>query len=425
MALLSPVAVSAMGTDAKPPRRLTAGPGDYRAMLTQLGPGDKMFLEPGHYREGLRLHGIVGTASQPVVIEGPAGPRQAIFVGRPGSHTVSFLDSAHVTVRKLVLDGRGAPVDAVRAEGHARWVHHVTLEDLTIVNHGASQQNSGISTKCPAWGWVIRRNTIVGAGTGMYFGDSDGSDPFFASLIESNRIVDPLGYGIQIKHQHGRPEGSPTGEISRTEVRDNLIVKGRVATAPELARPSLLVGHFPLAGPGVHDINVIHGNLLIDNPSEALFQGEGNIALYDNLMFNPRGEGVRIQPHNHRPREVAVFNNTIVAAALGLEFSGGEPGHPRLLEHNLVYGNPPMRSEVAGENITGPYDRARAAFVRLSTDPSTIDLTPRAVLPAPRTVIDDRWLALPGAKQDHVGRPRTARHFGACRRDGAAGSAFR
>jgi hypothetical protein len=382
-------------------------------------------LAAGEYTGGLTLTGLVGTAERPIVIEGPPGPVRATFVGRPGSHTVSLLDSAHVVVRNLVLDGRGMPVDGVRAEGHARWAHHVTLERLTIVNHGATQQNSGISTKCPAWGWVVRGNTIVGAGTGMYFGDSDGSDPFFDSLIEGNRIVDPVGYGIQVKHQHGRPESAPSVDRSDTVIRRNLIVKSRVATAPELARPSLLVGHFPLAGPGVQDRYLVYANLLVDNPSEALFQGEGNVALYNNLMINPRGEGVRIQPHNHKPREVAVFNNTIVAAALGIEFTGGEPGYERLLEHNLVFGNPPIRSEVAGENFTGDYDRARAAFVRLDADPAKLDLTPSRPLPVPRSAVGGEWLALSGAERDYLGRPRKARQFGACARSGTAAAACR
>ena len=404
---------------------ISVSPDNYRRALASLRPGDTLVLAPGEYNRGLPVHELVGMPDQPIVIEGPAPPARAVFVARPGSHTVSLLDSAHVVVRNLVLDGRGVPVDGVRAEGHARWAHHVTLERLTIVNHGATQQNSSISTKCPAWGWVVRGNTIVGAGTGMYFGDSDGSDSFFDSLIEGNRIVDPVGYGIQVKHQHGRPESAPGADRSNTVIRRNLIVKSRVATAPELARPSLLVGHFPLAGPGCQDRYLVYGNLLVDNPSETLFQGEGNIALYGNLMINPRGEGVRIQPHNHKPREVAVFNNTIVAAALGIEFTGGEPGYERLLEHNLVFGNPPIRSEIAGENFSGDYDRARAAFVRLDADPAKLDLTPRSPLPVPRSAIGGEWFALPDADRDYLGRPHSAPQFGACARVGKGAAACR
>jgi hypothetical protein len=408
-------ALGAAGAPDSAARSVRAAPGNYRQVLGTLRAGDQLALDAGEYPRGLPLHGLVGTAAQPIVIQGPAAPERAVFVGRPGSHTVSLLDSAYVIVRDLVLDGRGAAVDAVRAEGHAHWAHHVTLERLTIVNHGASQQNSGISTKCPSWGWVVRDCTIVGAGTGMYFGDSDGSDPFFDSLIEGNRIIDPVGYGIQIKHQHGRPEGAPDAAAS-TVIRGNRIVKSRVASSPEMARPSLLVGHFPLTGTGAHDRYLVYRNVLIDNPSESLFQGEGNIALYNNLLFNPRGEGMRIQPHNDRPREMAVFNNTIVAAALGVEFSGGEPGFARLFEHNLVFGNPAISSEVAGENVSGEYDKARPAFVRLDADPDRLDLTPRATMPTPRSSVGDQWLDLPGARSDCLGRPRRRAAFGACLR---------
>jgi len=422
---LAAVGGASLPAEQRATRWRSAGPSDYRQALASLQPGDVLKLDRGQYSRGLPLHGLTGSATQLILIEGPQAPDRAVFIGRPGAHTVSLLDSAYVIIRNLVLDGQGAAVDAVRAEGHAKWAHNITLEGLAIVNHGASQQNSGISTKCPAWGWVVRGNTIVGAGTGMYFGDSDGSDPFFDSVIEGNRIIDPVGYGIQIKHQHGRPEFASSAEANNTIIRRNVIVKSRVASAPEMARPSLLVGHFPLTGPGAQDRYLIYGNLLLDNPSEALFQGEGNIALYNNLLFNPRGEGVRIQPHNHKPREVAVFNNTIVAAALGIEISGGEPGYARRFEHNLVYGNPPMRSEISGENFTGDYDRARAAFVRLDTDSARLDLTPRSALRVPRSAIGAEWLALPGADQDYLARARGGAAFGACQRVGGGGAACR
>lgn len=407
----------AAGAPATSTNARHAEPSRLRAELARLQPGDTLRLAAGEYLGGLPLHGLSGTAEQPIVIEGPPPPGRAVFIARRGAHTVSLIDCAHVVIRNLVLDGRGERVDAVRAEGHARFAHHVTLEGLTIVNHGATQQNSGISTKCQAWGWVVRGNTIVGAGTGMYFGDSDGSDPFFDSLIEGNRIVDPVGYGIQIKHQHARPDFAPAAR-SDTIIRGNVIVKSRVAASPEVARPSLLVGHFPIEGAGAHDRYLVVGNLLVDNPSEALFQGEGNVAFYNNLLFNPRGEGLRIQPHNHLPREVAVFNNTIVAAALGIGFTGAEPGHRQLVEHNLVFGNPPIRSDVAGENRSGAYDRARAAFVRLDPDPARLDMTPTRPLPPPRSRLEAYWLALPGAGADRLGRPHFGAAFGACGRGG-------
>ena len=82
---------------------------------------------------------------------------------------------------------------------------------------GGNQQVVGISTNgAPTWNWTIRGNTIIGAGTGMYLGNSDGANPFVAGVIERNVVRDTIGYNLQIKHQapwpgiSGCPRGRPT-----------------------------------------------------------------------------------------------------------------------------------------------------------------------------------------------------------------------
>jgi hypothetical protein len=122
---------------------------------------------------------------------------------------------------------------------------------------------------------------------------------------------------------------------------------------------------------------------------------------------------------------VAVFNNTIVAAALGIIVTGGEAGHPRLLEHNLFFANPAIDGELGGENFVGDHERAPAAFARLQEDLAQLDLTPSEAVPAPHGSIGDEWLGLPGAREDFLGRPRAGLVFGACRRGGAGEPACR
>ncbi len=181
---------------------------------------------PGEYKDGLPIHYLHGTAEAPITISGPdSGPR-AIFAGRPGHNTVSIVNSSYITIRNLDLDGRQLAVDGVKCEGHADWAHHITLDGLRVRGHGNDQQTVGISTKCPAWGWVIRNNVIAGAGTGLYLGDSDGRAPFIAGLIEHNLIVDTLGYNLQIKHQQPRPilPEMPEGP-SATIIRHNVFSK--------------------------------------------------------------------------------------------------------------------------------------------------------------------------------------------------------
>lgn len=149
---------------------LEGTPDNYRQLLGQLGPGDELHLAAGEYLRGLPVHNLAGRPQGPIVITGPATGEPAVFIARPAQNTVSIIDSAHVEIRNLALDGRGIAVDAVKCEGHATFAHHITLQNLRIEGHGATQQTVGISTKCPAWGWVIRDNVIRAPAPGCISG---------------------------------------------------------------------------------------------------------------------------------------------------------------------------------------------------------------------------------------------------------------
>jgi hypothetical protein len=312
---------------------IEAGPQDYRERLGSLGPGDTLRLTPGIYRDGLPLRGTRGEPGRPVVIEGPSEGPPAVFEGQDGRITVSLIDVAYVTIRHLRIDGGGgARGHGIVAEGRGSFAHDVTLEHLHITGFNASQGFNGISTKTPAWNWVIRNNHIQGVGTGMYLGNSDGSDPFVNGLIEDNRIEDTLGYNLQIKHQAPRPalDGMPQ-EPSVTVIRNNVFSKLSGGGEGAQARPNLLVGHWPLEGPGSEDHYLIYGNVFFQNPTERLFQGEGRVALYNNVFVNWFGEGVMFMAHNDVPRVVDVTHNTIIAQGRALQITGmpdgaGPPG---------------------------------------------------------------------------------------------------
>jgi len=108
----------------------TATPDNYLASLKKLAPGDHLQLLPGEYKQGLPIVYLHGTMQEPIVISGPANGPAAILIARPGHNTVSIINSSHVTLRNMELDGRGLPVDGVKCEGHADWAHHITLEGL-------------------------------------------------------------------------------------------------------------------------------------------------------------------------------------------------------------------------------------------------------------------------------------------------------
>lgn len=312
-----------------------ATPDTYLERVKQLKAGDRLLLRTGQYRNGLKLHGLRGTADAPIAIEGPADGAPAIFLGRRSANTVSLRDSAHVAIRHLVLDGRNQPVDAVRIDNRSKWAHHIALENLFIVNHGHDQQIVGISAQAPAWNWTIRSNVIMAAGTGMYLGSSDGRHPFVHGIIENNLVLDTIGYNLQIKHQRPRPAiaGMPMTD-GATVIRGNVFLKGARSGRLRSARPNVLVGHFPPSGAGMEDRYLVEGNVFFGNPTEALFQGEGNITLLGNLFINPYGDGIVVQPHHDVPRRVEVARNFVATRGSPISVRDTDPRFPAGLHDN-------------------------------------------------------------------------------------------
>lgn len=342
-------------------------PDTYRERLPALQPGDRLLLEPGDYLRGLPLHNLSGSPDRPIVIEAASRTRPPRLIARAGANTVSLVNARHLVLRHLELDGRNLPVDAVKAEGHSDYADFITLEHLHIHDHAASQQNVGVSTKCPAQGWIVRNNRIERVGTGMYFGDSDGSDAFVGGLIESNVIAYTLGYNLQVKHQVRRPAG--LDDRRDTTIRHNVFSKQDALPGP-MARPNVLLGHFPLNGPGSEDRYLVYGNLFLHNPSEALLQAEGRVAVYNNLLINGNGDAIHIQPHNDMPRDMMIFSNTVVASGAGIQVrSGDDPAYRQRVMANVVAARQAIAGGEATHNVTLPYqpELLRAAAPRITT----------------------------------------------------------
>lgn len=379
--LVTTAAACATGTSVQA-RVIEADPSNYLARLRALGPGDTLRLAAGTYDPaggvpGLPLFGLHGTAQRPIVVTGPESGARPLLLGRAGYNTVRLADASHVVVRNLDIDGRGLGGAGVAAQG---LTHDITLENLVIRGVGSNQQVDGISTAgAPAWNWIVRGNTIVGAGTGMYFGNSDGRHPFVAGLIEHNVIRDTIGYNIQIKHQLPRPEGiGLPAHPSRTVIRHNVFVKSHGSATGPMARPNLLVGHFPATGPGSDDLYEIYGNFFYRNPTEALFQGEGNIAFYANVMFNDAGPAVNIQPHHDVPKSITIFGNTVVASESGIRVSGGAADFVQRVFGNAVFAADPLAGGRLADNVTGSYASAAALLAAPHGPLARFDARPKA-----------------------------------------------
>jgi len=403
---------------------LSAGPANYREAVRKLQPGDTLWLAPGIYRRGLDIRGLTGNFDAPIVVRGARRQGRTVFAAVRGRNTVSIVDSAHVKIVDLDLVGDAIPVDAVKAEGTSRFAHHITLEGLRITGHGASQQDVAISTKCPAWDWVIRRNLIVGAGTGIYLGNSDGSSPFVRGLIEDNVIAGTIGYAMQIKHQNERPErdGMPV-DVAETIIRYNTFAKDERSSSGPLARPNVLLGHWPRVGVGTTDRYLVYGNLFIDNPHEALLQAEGNVTLYNNVFVNRYGDGVAIREHNDVPKSIDVFHNTILARGVGLLLRSGDPLYRQTVSGNAIFSSQANSSPWFSSNVERPYDDAPALLRRPEADWVDLDLSPKE-----DALIDQWWSvtgreAFPDLDRDFDGARRIRPMSGAYAGDAPAQSA--
>jgi hypothetical protein len=399
---------------------INATPSTYRTLLSNLQPGDTLQLASGTYASGLPIGSKAGTASAPIIIRGP-DDQSAIFTAQDCCNTVQFNNGAsYVQVANLTLDGLGKDGPfGVDSNGNT---HHITLENLKVINHNGSQQTVGISTKGPAWNWIIRRNTIIGAGTGMYLGNSDGTQPFVAGVIEYNVILDTIGYNLQIKHQNPRPTGIglPTGD-SRTIIRHNVFAKRSTTVGSDGARPNLLVGHFPLSGAGVNDRYEIYGNFFYENPTEALFQGEGNIALYDNLFVNSWGTAVNIQPQNDKPRTVTVFHNTVAATGGGLKISGGDTNFVQKLIGNASFAATPISGPNQQSNVTGSYALAATYLKAPTAAIGSLDLYPMSGQLTGTAIDLTQFSGFTDGTKDFNGTARTGVHRGAYEGDGTNG----
>ncbi|HEX9981912.1 MAG TPA: hypothetical protein VGF69_01490 [Thermoanaerobaculia bacterium] len=402
---------------AAPLRTVQATPSTYRSLIAGLMPGDRLLFAAGTYTQGLPIHGKNGQPGQCIVFEGPASGSPALFTG--GSwNVISLKDSSYIAVRNLSLDGMDLAGDGVKAEATAVSVHHILIERLNITNFDPNQQRVGISTKCPAWNWVVRHNTITNAGTGMYFGDSSGGYEFSNSLVEHNLVYDTIGYNAQFKHQLSRSTSVGAPSSGTTIIRHNVFSKGANSGTTD-PRPNLLVGHWPLSGAGSSDIYQIYGNLFYENPTEGLFQGEGNVALHDNLFVHRTGTAVRFQQQNSLPRRLEIFNNTIVASGTGIYINNPDPAYTQRVVGNAVFAGTPITGGQASNNVTGTYAQA-SSFLNnpMAALGAGLDLYPKSGQLQGTAIDYTPFTGLLDYNRDFNGRTRINTYRGAYSGDG-------
>jgi hypothetical protein len=339
-----------------------ADPSNYEAVVPTLTPGSTLTLAAGTYTGNLDLVGLQGTADAPIVIEGPAD-KSARFTANACCNTVEITDASHLVLRNLTIDGGGAAgVFGVSAKGSSNVVHHITVEDCLFIGHGGSQQTVAISTKSPTWGWVIRGNVIDGAGTGLYLGNSDGSQPFVDGLIERNLVKNTIGYNMQIKYQSAWPAGTelPTNATS-TVIRDNVFIKND-DPSPDGDRPNVLVGGFPETGPGSENQVEIVGNFFFHNPRESLLQASGRVSIHDNVFVDAASSALLVTNHDLPLRRARIYHNTFYSADTAVSF-GSAASEGDFVAGNLIFAGAGISGSVSNDLENLVFDVSEAATV--------------------------------------------------------------
>jgi len=321
---------------------IQADPSDYKSKLGQLQPGDILELAAGDYTQGLSLS-VRGTAGAWITVRSADASDPAVILGRDNNNTAELWNCSYLALEDLRFDGLDIDgVFAVSAKGgSANLTHNIRVEGCTIVNHGAHQYTVGISTKIPTWGWIVRGNRILGAGTGMYLGNSNGQEPFVAGIIENNLIYDAEGYCMQIKHQFSRPSiaGMPTSP-QVTIIRHNVFIKtDRPSGVGD--RPSLLLGAVPQSGTGSEDLYEVYGNFFYDNPREFHMQAEGRVSIHDNVFVDSPGGAINLGNHNLTLRLAHVYNNTIHGVNRGI-WLRHTPDQDAICVGNAVFADSPF-----------------------------------------------------------------------------------
>ena len=362
---------------------INADPSDYESALSAMQPGDTLHLASGTYSDLLVIQNLNGSENEWITIEGPASGEPAVFVADPGPccNTVEIIDSSYVALKNLTIDGNdvGGAFGISAKDGSNNLVHHITVEGCTFLNHDNGQQTVAISTKTPTWGWTIRNNRIIGAGTGMYLGNSNGNEPFVAGLIEYNLIQDTLGYNMQIKWQNPRPDvsGMPTGPSS-TIIRHNVFIKSD-RPSPNGDRPNLLVGGFPDSGAGSEDLYEIYGNVFHHNPRESLVQASGRVSIHDNIFVDVDGTALLLRDHDLPLRFASVYNNTIFGAGRGIHV-GSTATQGASVFGNLIFADTAISGSIDDErdNLTDTSANAAQYVAEPSMSLGAVDFYPLA-----------------------------------------------
>jgi Right handed beta helix region len=283
---------------------------DVRAAIAALKPGDELVLRGGTYTFSSRFAvTAVGTASQPITIDGKNGEVVTIQMTTDQQNVMEVVGSQYLVLRNLKITGGSHGIRLMSSS-------FVTLEDNEIYETGdvGISANSGGTYE----GLIIRHNHIHhtnGTGEGMYLGCNNDACRIANSVIEFNHVHDTnrpsvaQGDGIEVK------EGSYGNVIRHNVVHDT--------NYPGIITYST-VGNGP---PNIIDANVIW------NTNDNGIQSAADSIIRNNIVL---GSPISLQAHQSgSPSNQIVAHNTVIGAAIEVRNVAGSV----VIANNAVYNN--------------------------------------------------------------------------------------
>ena len=141
----------------------------------------------------------------------------------------------------------------------------------------------------------------------------------------------------------------------------------------------------------------------MNNPTEALFQGTGNISAHDNIFIASDLPAMKIHAHSGKaPRSIRIYHNTFLTESDPILISDATPGSEIMVAGNLLasgLARDRVRFRLGGNVVVGLW-RADTVFKSLSSRIADMDLQPLRMQIARISLQDQKTMADDGADCD-------------------------
>lgn len=137
-----------------------------------------------------------------------------------------------------------------------------------------------------------------------------------------------------------------------------------------------------------------------------------DVAFYSNVLRNRSGAGIVIQPHNDVPREIRIFDNTIIRARdpVVVRVNEHTPQGRQFVFNNAVFSPHPLRGGMQRDNAAFPIESAATVLV---SNGAAFDPFPRDGRLLCPGIASEEIKSLPDVRCDFNGSERAQGYWGA------------